>query len=111
MMLNSDPRGRMSMNTVVHVLEHPELWVENIALKKAMEAFGAGVQNEPVTEAIQMRYRNKIAASAVKPLPHDVIALISHTEDATSGEALVGPSWSELARDEWWVRVPAVTAL
>ena len=111
MMLNSDPRGRMSMNTVVHVLEHPELWVENIALKKAMEAFGAGVQNEPVTEAIQMRHRNKIAASAVKPLPHDVIALISHIEDATSGEALVGPSWSELARDEWWVRVPAVTAL
>ncbi|CAM9948048.1 unnamed protein product [Laminaria digitata] len=111
-MLNSDPRCRISMKTLVATLEHPELWVENIALKKEMKAFGA--RNKPATTAMQMDHRNAVAARVVKPLPPDVVALVGRIEDDTGGEALVGPSWSELAGKDgnlWWTKVPAVTAL
>ena len=114
MMLDSDPRGRISMKTVEHALEHVELWVENTALKKAMKAFGAAVNSEPVNEATQMHHRDAMAARVVKPLPRDVVALLTRIEDAAGGEALVGPSWSELAGEdgnEWWTKVPNVTAL
>ncbi|CAM9235544.1 unnamed protein product [Laminaria digitata] len=114
-MLNSDPRRRISMKTVVATLEHPELWVRNIALKKAMNALGnGGVSSDPVMEARTMNYRNAVAARVVKPLSRRVVALVGRIEDAAGGEALVGPSWSELAGEDgnqWWTAVPAVTAL
>ena len=47
-------------------------------------------------------------------MPRDVVALLTRIEDAAGGEALVGPSWSELAGEdgnEWWTKVPNVTAL
>ena len=102
------------MQTVVRALEHPELWMKNPALNKAMESFDIGATSEPAAEATKMNHRNELAARVVKPLPRDVGALLGRIEDATRGEALVGPSWSELAGEdfkEWWAKVPAVTAL
>lgn len=102
------------MKTVVRALGHPELWVENFALKKAMKTFGAGVSSEPVTEAMLMNHRNATASRIVKPLSRDVLALLARVDDAGGDGGLVGPSWSELGGedgDEWWTKVPAVTVL
>ena len=63
------------MKTMVHVLEQLELWMENIVLKKAMEAFGAEANSTMVTEAMKMSNRNAIATKIVTPLPRDVVAL------------------------------------
>ena len=49
--------------------------MENIVLKKAMEAFGAEANSTMVTEAMKMSNRNAIATKIVTPLPRDVVAL------------------------------------
>ena len=113
-MLNSDPRSRIPMKTVVRALEHRELWVENATLKRAMRVCGAGLRSGPASEATLTSQHNSVAARVVKPLHRDVVSLLDRIEDASGGEALVGPSWSELAGEEgneWWTKAPTVTAL
>ena len=62
-----------------------------------VEAFGAEANGATVTEAVQMSHRNTIETRILTPLPRDVVALLGPIEDATGGEALVGPLWSEMA--------------
>lgn len=109
-MLDSDPRRRISMQTVVAALGQPQLWAQNNKLLEETNRLASREGGDAPTRAQLTSARNAAASEIASPLPDAVRALLGRVDDETSrGKATDGPSWLELETmegNQWWKVVP-----